>query len=124
MGKSFIHAVTEHPFDRDALFYAEVLLSFVGFSMSDNYTLIIQEGEVICGDVERHIAGQAVDPVQRHIAGLLGRTRLLSEELRLVIEQICEATMISFEKNLVRSRDQSRRISGHYHRDVENFGRR
>jgi hypothetical protein len=118
-----------HPADRDPLFHAEVLLSFVGFPMCVNDTLIIPEGEVIRGEVEelfsdallpfekanlsgmsnrkrrslfqelagvvlssrrislssksqtkRVLAGQAVDPVERHIAGLLGRTRFLSEE--------------------------------------------
>jgi hypothetical protein len=136
----------KHPFDRDPLLYAEVLLSFIGFPMSVNYPVIMQEAEVIRGYVEelfsdvllpfaktnlsamsnrkrrslfqelagvtpssrrimlssksqtkRVLAGQEIDPVERHIVGLLGRTRVLSEELRLVIEQVCEAATVSFE---------------------------
>jgi hypothetical protein len=37
------------------------------------------------------------DPIEKHMGELLGRTRILSEDLKLLAVQVCDTTGVSFE---------------------------
>jgi hypothetical protein len=39
----------------------------------------------------------AVDPIEQHLGALLVQPRVLSDELRLLVLQVCEAADVSFE---------------------------
>jgi hypothetical protein len=39
----------------------------------------------------------AVDPIEKHLTGLLGRKRILAQDLRLLIEQVCHTANLPFD---------------------------
>jgi hypothetical protein len=52
----------------------------------------------------------AVDPIECHLGALLGRPRVLSEELNILIVQACEATDIPFEGAHALNRSTKREV--------------
>jgi hypothetical protein len=44
------------------------------------------------------VMGQAAyDPIEKHMGELFGRTRILSEDLKLLVMQVCDTTRVPFE---------------------------
>jgi hypothetical protein len=43
------------------------------------------------------VGRRAVDPIEQHLAELLGRSRVLTEELKLLVTQVCEVSGVAFE---------------------------
>jgi hypothetical protein len=43
------------------------------------------------------IGPRAVDPIEQHLAAILGRSHVLSEELNLLVTQVCEIRRVTSE---------------------------
>jgi hypothetical protein len=43
------------------------------------------------------IVGPAVDPIEKHLAALLGRKRILAQDLRLLVEHVCHMANFLFD---------------------------
>jgi hypothetical protein len=53
---------------------------------------------------------RAVDPIEQHLASLLGRSHVLSEELKLLVTQVCETRRVTFEGTHSLSRATKREV--------------
>jgi hypothetical protein len=48
-------------------------------------------------DLRAVVGPQAADPIEQHLAALLGRPRVVTDELKLLVTQVLEARRVSFE---------------------------
>jgi hypothetical protein len=55
--------------------------------------VILSSKSELKGVVER----KAVDPIEQHLAELLGGSRVLTEDLKLLVPQVCEVSGVAFE---------------------------
>jgi hypothetical protein len=63
-----------------------------GVDPSSRRTILSSKSEI------RGMIGlRTVDPIARHLGAFLGRPRVLSEELELLVVQVCEAADVPFE---------------------------
>jgi hypothetical protein len=44
------------------------------------------------------IVGPAIDPIEKHLARFFGRKRILAQDLRLLIEQVCHTANFPFDE--------------------------
>jgi hypothetical protein len=59
----------------------------------------------------REVIGRtAVDPIEQHLGALLGQSRVLSEELKLLVVQVCETADVSFEGAHALNRSTKREV--------------
>jgi hypothetical protein len=50
------------------------------------------------------------DPIEQHLGVLMGQSRLLSEELKLLVVQMCEAADVPFEGSHALNRSTKRKV--------------
>jgi hypothetical protein len=56
------------------------------------------------------IGRTAVDPIQKHLGALLGRPRLLSEELKLLVAHVCGVANVPFDRAHALNRSTKRDV--------------
>jgi hypothetical protein len=56
------------------------------------------------------IIGTAVDPIEKHLAGLLGRKGILTQDLRLFVKQVCHTANFPFDGPRALPRSTKREI--------------
>jgi hypothetical protein len=57
------------------------------------------------------IVGPVVDPIEKHLAGLLRRKRTLAQDLRLFVEQACHTANFPFDGSHALPRSTKRNTS-------------
>jgi hypothetical protein len=68
------------------------------------------------------VVGPAVDPIEKHLAGLLWRKRILAQDLRLLVEQVYHIANFTFDRPRPFPHSTKREILGWIEDNWESLG--